>query len=435
MINPQSSIHDFIHKNKNRWLNHRRTIHSYPEVGWTEFVTTTYIISQLQNISHISLKYGSDIHSKNRLGLPNNTELSRLFNKAAAIPGIRGDILNATKDGYTGVIATIKGELEGGVKCFRSDIDALPIIESKSNHHKPYIENFSSANHGVMHACGHDVHTAIGLAVAETLSGFRSVLRGTVMIIFQPAEEGTRGASSMLEAANWIDTVEEFYGLHVGVNATELGQLIGGWCKLLATKKLEINFLGKSAHAAINPEDGKDALAAACEFVHQLYKKKYTVPNTIIHVGKINGGQVSNIIADLATIKMETRAFDTKNNEDAINLVMKVLDQIKLDHSINVEINVLGESVSADSDKMAAQKVLNAATHIKEFKKLELLSGNFQASDDIALWMRAVQNNGGIASYIGIGTPTITGHHSPTFDIDETLISTSVELVTNLLLN
>jgi aminobenzoyl-glutamate utilization protein A len=128
------------------------------------------------------------------------------------------------KGGLIGVVGTIGSG--SPVTAFRFDIDALPIQEEHQNIHKPYSEQFHSTNTNISHACGHDGHTSIGLGLAKTISENKDSLKGTIKIIFQPAEEGCRGAYSMVDAGV-VDDVDTLICMHLGLMAKS-GMIVAG---------------------------------------------------------------------------------------------------------------------------------------------------------------------------------------------------------------
>ena len=135
------------------------------------------------------------------MGVADEAELERQYARAKA-QGADPEFLPATRGGMTGVIGILRCG-EGPTLAMRFDIDALGVVEASESTHRPACEGWASMNEGFMHACGHDGHTAIGLAVAKVLMAIRENLHGTIKLIFQPAEEGVRGAKSIVEKATW----------------------------------------------------------------------------------------------------------------------------------------------------------------------------------------------------------------------------------------
>lgn len=435
MTSLTNKIDRFIEDNGEAWIQIRRAIHAFPELGWLEYATTIRIVEFLH--SHdIDITFGSSIHTPHlRMGLPSQKEIEKHFSEVVKNFPDRQAILSQIKEGYTGAVATICGKQPGPVRAIRCDIDALPICETEVETHFPTSQGFSSKNYGVMHACGHDAHTAIGLGVAQLLSCFKEDLPGIVKIIFQPAEEGVRGAVSMIETGI-VEGIQELYTYHVGVKAKELGELVGGWNKLLHTTKINLEYIGKRAHAAAAPEEGIDALDCACEtkIKCQQLNARY-LDQARVNIGKIVGGEARNIIAPNASLEMEIRAVDNQAHEQLKTELEEIIHSIAHRYNAGFTIDIVGASPLANSDPELANKVIDAAQSIPLFQKKIAIGESFGASDDAAVWMNKVRAKGGKATYFGIGTPTGGGHHTEDFDIDEQIIPATIELLGTILLN
>lgn len=259
-------------------------------------------------------------------------------------------------------------------------------------------------------------------------------LAGRVRVVFQPAEEGVRGAASMV-AAGLADGVEELYGVHVGVNATSLGLLLCGCDGILATSKLDVEFAGRQSHAAIAPERGRDALAAACLATVKIKALARTQPaGRRLHVGMIEGGEGRNIVAAHAMIRMETRAADDVAHAALRHEVEQIFCESDTEFGTLHTTRLLGEAPACRYDETAARRVQAVARGVDAFTEIRLRDPCFNASDDATTWMEHVQRHGGRAAYIGLGTPIGGGHHTADFDIDERVIPAAVELLARLFL-
>src|SRR5699024_1700774 len=173
------------------------------------------------------------------------------------------------KDGYTGIVATLEPGTEGPTLAYRFDMDAVEIHECEEDAHVPVQKGFRSTLDHKMHACGHDAHTSIGLTVAKVLMDKKGALSGTIKLIFQPAEEGTRGAKSMTEKGV-VDDVDMFIASHIGTGVP-FGHFVAANNGFLATTKLNVTYKGTAAHAGSSPEEGKNALLAAANAAINLY--------------------------------------------------------------------------------------------------------------------------------------------------------------------
>jgi len=431
-----SKLRRVIHERGADWIQIRRRLHQFPELGWCEFWTTDQIACYLDALG-VSFELGDQIHiSEERLGVPAANILAEAL-QAAMDRGADPTRLAVIQNGLTGAICTIHGSLPGDHQVFRCDIDALPIAESQDPTHKPVREGFSSKNIGRMHACGHDAHIAIGLGLVEVLQAIRDQLHGKVTVIFQPAEEGTRGANSMIETGV-VDGARTVFGIHVGVNAKQVGELVCGWRGLFGTQKLDVDFFGRSAHAAIAAEDGRDALAAACRAVVAIKEYAAGLPGHCkAHVGRLIAGEGRNIVSSGARLEMEIRSTDddrlTRMASELRKLLLQAARQERLDREPTVRLAGFAPAVASDTE--AAGQVARAAKSMGFFANVRMHASDYNASDDATLWMRRVQQGGGVGSFIGIGTPTGTGHHTPLFDIDDQVIPPAVELLARCLIS
>ena len=192
----------------------RRTIHRRPEEGWTEFETMWYVCSHLDQWGIPYLTGTKVINPKFAMG--RNEQLVKDAMARALKQGVPQEFLDKT-EGYTGAVAVIDTGRPGPVTAFRFDMDALPVRETDAPEHPPVKEGFASERPGLMHACGHDGHTAVGLTVAHWLWDHKDQFCGKFKILFQPAEEGVRGARPMAESGI-VDDVNWLVGSHIGGN-------------------------------------------------------------------------------------------------------------------------------------------------------------------------------------------------------------------------
>lgn len=226
----------------------RRHLHAHPEEGWCEFETTWFIVQRLKALG-LEWKAGIDVIEPSAV-MGRNADLVEKAKKRALEHGVPADFLGHL-GGYTGAMAVLNTGRPGPVTGIRVDIDCLPIEESNDPAHEANAGNYRSVYPGFSHACGHDGHTAVGLAAARWLSENREKLCGTVKILFQPAEEGVRGAAAMA-AKGIVDDVNWFAGAHIGCSA-RLGQVGVSHFGYLATTKFDLRYHGLAA-AAGSPE-------------------------------------------------------------------------------------------------------------------------------------------------------------------------------------
>ncbi len=258
-----------------------------------------------------------------------NPELSnREFNTAARIAEIlRGMGLEPqTGIAHTGVIAVIEGGLPGPLVAIRTDIDGLPVVEQTG---LPFASTarseYNGQDVGVMHACGHDAHMAMVLGAAKVLNDNKARLAGSVMLIFQPAEEGPPagedgGASMMLDEGIFEERMPAaVFGIHVGLG-TPGGQFaVKPGPMMAAADRYQITVKGKQTHGA-RPWDGVDPIVVSAQIVLGLQtiasrQVDVTLAPSIISVGRISGGIRNNVIPDEVELEGTIRTFDPDMRE------------------------------------------------------------------------------------------------------------------------
>ncbi|MGH7763371.1 MAG: M20 metallopeptidase family protein, partial [Candidatus Dormibacteraceae bacterium] len=253
---------------ESRIVSDRRTIHSHPEMAYEEAQTSIFVQARLRD-----------------LGIPFRSGLAK-----------------------TGVVAQIKGELgDGPCVLLRADMDALPIEERSG-------VPFASEVPGVMHACGHDAHTAMLLGAAQLLLERRSAFAGTVKLMFQPAEEGGAGAARMIEDGALADPpVDAAFMLHVWPEL-DAGQVsYGAGPQLAGADAFTITIQGRGGHAA-RPHQTIDPVVVGAQIVLAVQtlvaREVDPIVPAVVTLGSFNAGNRSNVIADFAVLKGTIRAFD-----------------------------------------------------------------------------------------------------------------------------
>ncbi len=424
-------------------ISYRRDFHHYAEKGWTEFRTSSLIARRLTELGY-EVKVGREVISEfDRMGVPEDEELIEQWNRASAQGGDK-EFLNEVKGGFTGVVGIISNG-DGPITALRFDIDALEINESKEKDHRPYLEGFASVNDGVMHACGHDSHAATGLGVAEVLMKLKSDIKGTVKLIFQPAEEGVRGAKSMVKAGV-LDDVQYVIGHHV-CNGLKVGEIASGMGGYIATKKFDALIKGKPAHAGGSPQKGNNALMAAATAILNLYAiPRHGEGATRINVGKVTAGTGRNVICDEVKMAIETRGSDTEISQYMYDKAVKVLEKSAEMYDCKIHIKKMGEAQSGESDKEFSGIVEYTAQQIGGYTIIP--QNDAKGSEDFTYMMEKVQKNGGKAVNIGVGADfhdisyydkknrdKILIAHSHHFDISEKVFKKIIVLLCTLVFN
>jgi aminobenzoyl-glutamate utilization protein A len=306
-------------------------------------------------------------------------------------------------------------------------MDALPIEEARDDQHRPAREGFVSQRPGVMHACGHDAHTAIGIAVGRVLGRVREQLRGTVRIVLQPAEEGARGAAAMV-AAGALDGVDYFLCPHVGAASGVTGAVIPGVTGFLATVKLDAWYQGKAAHAGLEPERGHNALLGAAQAALGLHAlPRHSAGDSRVNVGVLRAGTGRNIIPAEAHLKLELRGESTSVVDDLEAQARQVLAGAAAMWGLEHRVERAGAAPSATSDAALIELIGRIAGTLPTVTRVgePAFAG---ASDDATAMMLRVQETGGTAAYLLVGTELAAGHHNERFDIDERCLLPAIQL-------
>ncbi len=403
----------------------RRDFHRYAETGWCELRTASLIARRLTDLG-LDVRVGRDvIDEASRMGIPTPADLAAALVRARA-QGADAEFLEAVRDGFTGVVATL-GRGDGPTIGLRFDIDALDLVESHSAGHRPWIEGFASVNDGAAHACGHDGHAAIGLGLARVLAGLQDSLRGTVKLVFQPAEEGVRGAKAMV-MAGVVDDVDLMLGLHL-YSGWPVGQVAPGKGGFLATTKLDALLTGEAAHAGANPQGGQNAMLAAATAVLNLHAiPRHRDGVTRINVGRLVAGQGRNVIAPSAHLVLETRGATKALNGYMVASVTRVLEAAAAMYGCSLEIRPMGGAQSATSDPLLAGRLGEIVGRMPDLGLRPRDSGG--GSEDYTYMMRRVQGRGGLATSIGFGADIGGfGHHTAEFDFDEAALPLAVRLL------
>ncbi|UCZ52740.1 amidohydrolase [Bacillus shivajii] len=421
----------FFTKIKSELKSLRRKLHQYPEVGWTEYYTTYVIVEELADLG-FTLTVGKDVLvSEKRMGVPEDQVLTNAEERAREL-GVPENYIEKMSGGHTGLVAEFDSGIEGPHVAFRFDIDALPIKEADTNDHLPASDNFTSKNFGQMHACAHDGHTTIGIGLAKWISEMKDELTGKITLLFQPAEEGSRGALSMVEKG-WLDDVDHFLTGHIGIQHLQVGDIAATTTGFLATSKINVQFRGKSAHAGVEPQEGKNALlAASAAAVHLHAIPRHSNGATRINVGKMEAGSGRNIIADFGRLELETRGETTELNEYMANEAIRIIESVATMHDVEVEIERVGEGINVECDPEWIDVVENAC-HESESITRVIPKASLGGSEDATYMIRRVQECGGKATYMLFGTPLPAGHHHPKFDYDEDVLGIGVETYARLL--
>ena len=407
----------------------RRDLHSFPELGWLEFRTASIAAKRMQELGFTLVMGEKAVDKRTMKHVPPSEAIAVAQQKAIAA-GADPDIVAAMNGGCTGFWADL---VCGPGPCFalRVDIDGTEMAESASPAHRPAREGFASRCPGLMHACGHDAHVAVGLAVAEILAGMKENLRGTFRLIFEPGEEESLGAAPMV-AAGCLEGVSSIAGLHVGFQAAKKGDIVCGTQNFLAITGLDITYTGKSAHAGSAPHEGKNALLAACAAVSNILAiPRHGDGETRVNVGKIIAGQGRNVIPPNALLVMEARGHTTELASYVAEEAKRICHAAGAMWDCQCAITVTEETPGGQSSQSMARRVARLAATMPVFDNI-IETSDFGASEDYTHMMSTVQKNGGEGVYIQVGVDRTAGHHNEHFDFDEEDLAPAVEILVRL---
>lgn len=404
----------------------RRDLHRHPQPAWLEFYSTGMVAEKLADWGY-RLQLGREIIAPERqLLLPAAEALEAEYRRALEA-GVREQFVAPAGGGFTGVVATLEGPTPGPTVAFRFDIDSNEVTESADPAHRPAAEGFASEYPGYAHTCGHDAHTAIGLLLARHFAENRDGIRGKVKFIFQPNEENLSGALAMVDRG-LLDGVDYLFGAHVGLNVTETGLVGVDVRDFLAMARFEVTYSGRATHAAVRPDEGKNALLGACAAVTNLYAiSRHGLGASRVNVGTFEAGTTWNVIPDRASFRMETRGATNEINAFMARKAREVLEGAARMYDLGLEIKPAATALSGESSPDMVELASSVAGALPSVKGT-VREIAFNASEDVTVMMERVQSSGGKALFLLLGTPTFGGHHSTTFDLDETVIRNGAEL-------
>jgi amidohydrolase len=328
--------------------------------------------------------------------------------------------------GRTGVVALLHGGQPGPTVMLRADMDALPIQEISD---APYV----SQTPGVMHACGHDGHVAVGLGAATLLARHAAELPGQVLFIFQPAEEGDGGAAAMVADGALADPMPDAaFGLHLW-NSLPLGRVIAQAGPLMASADvLKIVIRGKGGHGA-QPHEAVDAIAVTGQVLSALQtivsRNVNPQETAVLTIGSVRGGTAFNVIAETVEMQGTIRTFTPAVRETVLTRLRVLLDGITAGMGARYELSVDSATQTVVNAPAIAEVARNAAIQIVGPNAVGwhaplMVSEDFSefASRVPACFMLLGSAN----SEVGLDAP----HHNPRFDFDERALPLGVALLT-----
>lgn len=326
----------------------------------------------------------------------------------------------------TGVVGTLRGEAgDGPTLLLRADMDALPIHEECGH-------DFVSETAGKMHACGHDAHVAVGLAVAERLARTRGEWGGTVRYVFQPAEEGGGGAAKMVEEGV-LEGVDAALGLHVwlGLPSGVVGVVPGPF--MASAGEFEITIRGRGGHGAM-PHETIDAVMVGAQVVVALQsivaRNVAPLESAVVSVGAFHAGTAQNVIADTATLLGTVRAFDVAACEELPRRIERVVAGVCQALGAEYGFRFQQDTPPTINDPAMAEIVRRAAEETVGPERVRTDPDvRTMAAEDFGEMLLRVP---GCYFFVGARneeTGAVHPHHSPRFDLCEDSLPVAVDVL------
>lgn len=376
-------LNDLVQTVKDEVIAWRRHFHQNPELSFHEQKTAQFIYETLESFG--------------------NLELSRPTQNS--------------------VMARLIGSQPGKVLAIRADIDALPIQEENDF-------EFASKNPGVMHACGHDGHTAMLLGTAKILSGMKDQIKGEIRFIFQHAEELFPGGAEELVQAGVMDGVDFVIGTHLWspLEYGKVGVVYGPM--MAAPDTFYITIKGKGGHAAL-PHQTIDSIAVGAQVVtnlqHIVSRNTDPLDNLVISVSQFVGGTTHNVIPGTVEICGTVRTFDQKLRESVPGLMERVVKGITEAHGASYEFKYDFGYRPVVNDKAVTRVIEETVLEIFGEEALDMMRPNMGGEDFSAYQQKAP----GTFFYVGAGNKEkgiVYPHHHPRFTIDEDALEIGVKM-------
>jgi amidohydrolase len=324
--------------------------------------------------------------------------------------------------GKTGVVGELKGtHASDRILAIRTDMDALPIQERTDLEYASRIE-------GVMHACGHDIHTTVGLGTAMILSQIAPELAGKVRFLFQPAEEIAQGANWMVKDGV-MDNVAAILGLHVfpSIPAGSIGIRYGALTA--AADDLEIIIIGESGHGA-RPHEAIDAIWIAAQVITSLQQAISRTQNplrpVVLSIGQINGGRAPNVIADKVQLLGTVRSLHPESRDKLPQWIENIVANVCNSYNAKYQVNYRQGVPSVQNDHALTQLLQSSAEEAWSNDSVQILPEPSLGAEDFSVYL---EHAPGAMFRLGVGYENRTINHPlhhPQFEVDESAIITGV---------
>ena len=398
------------------------------------------IDSDITSIESNVIEWRRDFHEHPELS---NREYKTAEKIAAYLKSLGMDV--QTGVAKTGVVGLLKGDHPGKVVALRADIDALPVTERNDLPFKSEVKTtFLGTETGVMHACGHDTHTAILMGVAEVLSKHKDLIHGTVKFIFQPAEEGPppgeEGGARLMVKEGVLENpkVDAIFGLHIN-SQTPVGTIkykSGGI--LAAAERFVITINGKQTHGS-QPWSGIDPINIAAKIIDGLQtiisrESNLTVEPAVISVGKITSGTRFNIIPESAELIGTVRTLDPDMRAFIIKRMTEMSQTIAIAYGGTATIEFQNSAAITYNDPKLVDEMLPTLKAVAGEEHV-VLTKAITGAEDFSFFQEVVP---GFYFFLGGMTPGNTQvfpHHTPDFKIDESGMLLGVKTLSHMALD
>jgi amidohydrolase len=382
----------------------RRYLHEHPELGNREFNTSKLVADELR-----------------KLGIEVRTGIAK-----------------------TGVVGILKGSQPGPVIGLRADMDGLPVTERVNVPFRSTAKSeYNGQTVGVMHACGHDTHVAMLLGTATVLAGMKDKIKGTVVFIFQPAEEGapageTGGASDMVkEGVMDNPKIDAVFGIHIN-SATEIGQIkYKSGAEMAASDWFEIKVKGRQSHGAY-PWQGIDPIAVSTQIytgLQMIVARQSELPKApvIITVGRMTAGIRENIIPEEAVMAGTIRTLDTAMQDEVHEKIRRTATKIAESMGATAEVKIDRKTPVTYNDPQLVKKMLPSLE--KAVGKGNVIDAEWvTGAEDFAFYGQKAPSFfffvGGMPK--GGDPKTVPSHHTPDFFIDDSRLDVGVKAFCNI---
>ncbi|MBF8267583.1 MAG: peptidase, family [Dehalococcoidia bacterium] len=374
-----------IHASREEMVSLRRDLHAHPELAFQEERTSRLVARRLE-----------------ALGLQVSTGVA-----------------------ITGVVGLLEGGEAGPTLMLRADMDALPVHETSD---KPY----TSQNPGVMHACGHDGHVAVLLAVAAILARHRDALKGRVKLIFQPAEESMAGAALMIDQGVMDNPpVDRVMGFHLW-NSLPLGQIgVKPGVIFASADEFRLAVKGRGGHGAL-PHLAVDPVTMSAQVISALQtlisRERPPLKEAVLTIGSIHGGTAFNVIADQVEMRGTLRAFDQGLRHTLLERIPQVVAGVCAALQGTFEFQHVRGCPPVENDPAVAAFVHGLASRVVGQANVPPLEPA-TVGDDMALFLREAP---GCYFLVGSSNPAAgldAPHHSSSFDFDEDALGIAAEIL------